>query len=126
MSHHDRAYWDEHAKNYDRSMALLGGPIPRMVELAGEAEVGDDGVALGVDDDVSGFEVAVDDAVDVGIFHGLGDVAGEAGGFGAEAEHLGGFWLGAECGEGGVDGGGLCATGTELGWRERQHASREA
>ena len=36
MSHHDRAYWDEHAKNYDRTMYLLGRPIPRMVELAGE------------------------------------------------------------------------------------------
>lgn len=33
----DRRYWDEHAKNYDRSMALLGGPLPRMTELAGSA-----------------------------------------------------------------------------------------
>lgn len=33
----DRNYWDKHAKNYDRSMALFGGPIPRMVELVGEA-----------------------------------------------------------------------------------------
>jgi phosphatidylethanolamine/phosphatidyl-N-methylethanolamine N-methyltransferase len=32
-----RSYWDRHAKNYDRSMALLGGPIPRMVDLVGEA-----------------------------------------------------------------------------------------
>ncbi len=32
-----RTYWDKHAKNYDRSMALLGRPIPRMAELAGEA-----------------------------------------------------------------------------------------
>ncbi len=37
MSDADQSYWDKHAKNYDRSMALLGGPIPRMVELAGEA-----------------------------------------------------------------------------------------
>lgn len=32
-----RAYWDRHAKNYGRSMALLGGPMPRMVALAAEA-----------------------------------------------------------------------------------------
>ena len=30
-------YWDKHAKNYDYSMALLGGPMPRMIELVGEA-----------------------------------------------------------------------------------------
>lgn len=36
MADEGRKYWDTHAKNYDRSMALLGGPIPRMVELAGE------------------------------------------------------------------------------------------
>lgn len=32
-----RDYWDRHAKNYDRSMAILGGPIPRMVAFAAEA-----------------------------------------------------------------------------------------
>lgn len=32
-----REYWNRHARNYDRSMAILGGPIPRMVELAAEA-----------------------------------------------------------------------------------------
>ena len=26
-----KAYWDRHASNYDRSMAILGGPIPAMV-----------------------------------------------------------------------------------------------
>ena len=36
----DRGYWDRHAKNYDRSMSLLGGPIPRMVELVGAAAAG--------------------------------------------------------------------------------------
>lgn len=36
-SRKEREYWDRHAKNYDRSMVLLGGPIPRMVELAAEA-----------------------------------------------------------------------------------------
>ena len=35
-----RSYWDKHARNYDRSMSLLGRPIPRMVELAGEATRG--------------------------------------------------------------------------------------
>ena len=32
-----RGYWERLARNYDRSMVLLGGPIPRMVELAAEA-----------------------------------------------------------------------------------------
>lgn len=32
-----RTYWNRHAKNYDRSMAILGGPIPRMVALAADA-----------------------------------------------------------------------------------------
>ena len=32
-----RAYWNLHAKNYDRSMRLIGRPIPRMVALAAEA-----------------------------------------------------------------------------------------
>lgn len=32
-----RAYWERHAKNYGRSMTVLGGPMPRMVRLAGEA-----------------------------------------------------------------------------------------
>lgn len=41
MTDGDRSYWDKHAKNYDRSMmSLLGRPIPRMVELAGEATRG--------------------------------------------------------------------------------------
>lgn len=40
MTDTDRGYWDRHAKNYDRSMSLLGRPIPRMVELAGEATRG--------------------------------------------------------------------------------------
>lgn len=35
-----RSYWERHAKNYDRSMKLLGGPIPRMVELAAGAVTG--------------------------------------------------------------------------------------
>lgn len=33
----DRDYWDRHAKNYDRSMVLFGGPIPRMAALAADA-----------------------------------------------------------------------------------------
>ncbi len=32
-----RAYWNLHAKNYDRAMVLFGRPIPRMVELAADA-----------------------------------------------------------------------------------------
>ena len=40
MTNGDRRYWDKHAKNYDRSMSLLGRPIPRMIELVGEATRG--------------------------------------------------------------------------------------
>ena len=42
MKPNDRArrYWDRNAKNYDRSMSLLGKPIPRMVALAAEAVTG--------------------------------------------------------------------------------------
>jgi phosphatidylethanolamine/phosphatidyl-N-methylethanolamine N-methyltransferase len=36
----ERRYWDKHATNYDRLMPLFGRPIPRMVELAGEATRG--------------------------------------------------------------------------------------
>lgn len=31
------SYWNRHALNYDRSMALLGKPLPRMLELVAEA-----------------------------------------------------------------------------------------
>lgn len=40
MTNGDRRYWDKHAKNYDRSMSLLGRPIPRMIEMVGEATRG--------------------------------------------------------------------------------------
>lgn len=36
----ERDYWDRHAKHYDRSMVLLGGPIPRMAALAADAVLG--------------------------------------------------------------------------------------
>lgn len=36
----DRDYWDRNATRYDRSMALFGRPIPRMVELARDATRG--------------------------------------------------------------------------------------
>lgn len=35
-----REYWNRFAKNYDRSMRLLGGPIPRMVGLVAEGVCG--------------------------------------------------------------------------------------
>lgn len=38
--HAGRTFWDKQAKNYDRSMLLLGRPIPRMVELVGESTRG--------------------------------------------------------------------------------------
>lgn len=40
----ERRYWDKHAKRYDRSMSLLGRPIPRMAALAGESTRGLDRV----------------------------------------------------------------------------------
>lgn len=34
----DRSYWERHARKYDASLRLfLGRPVPRMLELAGEA-----------------------------------------------------------------------------------------
>lgn len=33
MADDGRAYWDRHAKNYDRSLRFLGGPMPRTLEL---------------------------------------------------------------------------------------------
>lgn len=35
-----RTYWERHAKNYDRAMRILGGPVPQMVELVARALVG--------------------------------------------------------------------------------------
>ena len=35
-----RAYWERHAKRYDRSTRLLSRPVPRMLELAVEAARG--------------------------------------------------------------------------------------
>ena len=35
-----RGYWDRNASRYDRSMALLGGPLPPMAELVAEAVSG--------------------------------------------------------------------------------------
>lgn len=42
MTNHEqeRDYWNRHAGNYDRSMLLLGRPIPRMVELTARAVLG--------------------------------------------------------------------------------------
>jgi phosphatidylethanolamine/phosphatidyl-N-methylethanolamine N-methyltransferase len=42
MTNHEqeRDYWNRHAGNYDRSMLLLGRPIPRMVELTARAALG--------------------------------------------------------------------------------------
>lgn len=35
-----RGYWDRHARHYDRSMLILGGPLPPMVGLVSEATRG--------------------------------------------------------------------------------------
>lgn len=40
----DRDYWERHARNYDRSMVLLGGPMKRTVELCAESVQGCDRV----------------------------------------------------------------------------------
>lgn len=37
MTHADIAYWNRHARNYDRFMAVLGKPLPRMLRLIAEA-----------------------------------------------------------------------------------------
>jgi phosphatidylethanolamine/phosphatidyl-N-methylethanolamine N-methyltransferase len=37
MTRADIAYWNRHARNYDRSMAVLGKPLPRMLRLIAEA-----------------------------------------------------------------------------------------
>lgn len=43
-SHHadirDREYWDKHASKYHRSLGPLSRPLPRMLELVGEAAAG--------------------------------------------------------------------------------------
>jgi phosphatidylethanolamine/phosphatidyl-N-methylethanolamine N-methyltransferase len=46
MDHDDRGrgYWERHARNYERSMVLLGKPIPRMVKLVAEAVAGSSNV----------------------------------------------------------------------------------
>ena len=35
-----KAYWERHARRYDASLGILGRPIPRMCELAGDAVAG--------------------------------------------------------------------------------------
>jgi phosphatidylethanolamine/phosphatidyl-N-methylethanolamine N-methyltransferase len=40
----DRDYWQRHARNYDRSLRLLAGPLPRMLELTTGALRGADSV----------------------------------------------------------------------------------
>lgn len=40
MSRDEAGYWNRHAKNYDRSMSLLGRPLPRMLQLLEEATAG--------------------------------------------------------------------------------------
>ena len=42
-----KVYWNRHARNYDRSMMLLGRPFPRMLELTAQAVRGT-GVVLEV------------------------------------------------------------------------------
>jgi ubiquinone/menaquinone biosynthesis C-methylase UbiE len=36
----DLRYWERHARNYDRSLFLLSKPLPRMLQLVGEAVTG--------------------------------------------------------------------------------------
>lgn len=36
QDHTRRRYWERHATNYDRSMALLGGPVAKMAALAAD------------------------------------------------------------------------------------------
>jgi phosphatidylethanolamine/phosphatidyl-N-methylethanolamine N-methyltransferase len=39
-SQRDRTYWEQHARNYDRSLRLLAKPLPRMLELTSRAVAG--------------------------------------------------------------------------------------
>lgn len=39
-SDEDRQYWEKHARKYDRSVGLLGRPLPRMLALASKAVEG--------------------------------------------------------------------------------------
>ncbi len=76
------------------ALGLLGGHVLRRadddprpghaagVERPGDAEVHDLGVALAVDHDVLGLEVAVDDAEAVGLDEALEDLAGQVEGLG--------------------------------------------
>lgn len=36
-SRKERSYWERHARSYDRSLAILARPMPRMLELAAES-----------------------------------------------------------------------------------------
>lgn len=40
----ERRFWDQKAKHYDRSMKLLGRPLPRVLELVADAVAGADEV----------------------------------------------------------------------------------
>ena len=85
------------------SLGLLGaGPGERADEVAagaegergvsrgpGESEVEDPGVAVGVDADVAGLEVPVDDAAEVGVSDGVADI-------GEEGDGAGDGWVFAE------------------------------
>ena len=49
------------------------GALAVVFILEGEAEVGQERLARGIEQDVGGFDVAVDQAVGVGVMQGLGD-----------------------------------------------------
>ena len=57
-----------------------GAGDPLGLDRAGDAEVHDPGVAVAVDHDVLGLEVAVDDAQPVGLGQALGDLPGDGDG----------------------------------------------
>ena len=51
-----------------------------IIDPLGQAEIGELGLALRVDQDVGGFQVPVDDALLMGILQVPGEVAGQTGG----------------------------------------------
>ena len=70
--------------------ACLARPRREGREVLGEAEVGDVGLSRGVDQDVGGLDVAMDDASRVGVVQGEGDLPGDLeGATGREALALG-------------------------------------